>query len=61
MVNKTEELLGLKINYEFAPRRPGDPAVLTASVGKARKVLGWTATHSSLENIILSTWQAYKH
>ena len=61
MVNKTEELLGLKINYEFVPRRPGDPAVLTASVGKARKVLGWTATHSSLENIILSTWQAYKH
>lgn len=60
MVNKTEELIGRKINYEFAPRRPGDPAVITASAEKAAKVLGWKAEHSAVENIILSTWQVYK-
>lgn len=60
MVTKTEELIGKKINYNFAPRRPGDPAIITAAADKAKKVLNWTATHSDIENIILSTWKAYK-
>ena len=60
MVNKTEELIGHKINYEFAPRRPGDPAVITASAEKAARILGWKAEHSAVDNIILSTWQVYK-
>lgn len=60
MVNKTEELIGRKINYEFAPRRPGDPAVITASAEKAARILGWKAEHSAVDNIILSTWQVYK-
>ena len=60
MVNKTEELIGRKINYEFAPRRPGDPAVITASAEKATRILGWKAEHSAVDNIILSTWQVYK-
>lgn len=59
MIKKTEELTGRKVNYEFAPRRPGDPAVITASARKARETLGWEPTHSSPENIILSTWRVY--
>ena len=61
MVNKTQEVIGKKIAYEFAPRRPGDPAELTAKADKAKEVLGWVATHSSLENIISSTWNMYKN
>ena len=61
MVNKTQEVIGKKIAYEFAPRRPGDPADLTAKADKAKEVLGWEATHSSLENIISSTWNMYKN
>lgn len=61
MVNKTEFLTGRKINYDFAPRRAGDPAIITASAQKAEQILGWKAEHSSLENIILSTWEVYKH
>ena len=60
MIKKTEELTGKKISYEFAPRRAGDPAVITASAQKARDILGWKATHSDLNNIILSTWNVYK-
>ena len=60
MIKKTEELTGKKISYEFAPRRAGDPAVITASAQKAREILGWKATHSDLDNIILSTWNVYK-
>lgn len=60
MVLKTQELIGKKVNYEFAPRRAGDPAVVTAKADKAKEILGWTAEYSDLENIILSTWNVYK-
>ena len=59
MVQTTEKMLGRKINYEFAPRRPGDPAMITATAQKAKEILGWKAEHSDLENIINSTWQIY--
>ncbi len=59
MVTATEKLIGEKIPYEFAPRRAGDAATLTASTRKANDILGWFPSHSSLENIILSTWKAY--
>lgn len=61
MLLKTQELTGKEISYEFAPRRAGDPAALLASPKKANEILGWQATHSSLENIIDSTWGVYKH
>ena len=61
MVNKTQEIIGKKIPYEFAPRRAGDPAELTAKADKAWEILGWRATHSDLENIISSTWNMYKN
>ena len=61
MLLKTQEITGKEISYEFAPRRAGDPAVLLASPLKAKELLGWQATHSSLENIIDSTWKVYKH
>lgn len=60
LVTKTEEIIGKKLNYDFAPRRAGDPAILTANPTKAENILGWKATHSDLNNIILSTWNAYK-
>ena len=60
MVKKSESLIGKRIPYRFAPRRAGDPAVVTASEQKAKELLGWQATHSDLDNIILSTWKLYK-
>lgn len=59
MVLKTQELIGRKILYETAPRRAGDPAIVTAKADKAKEVLGWEAKHSDVENIILSTWNVY--
>ncbi len=60
MILKAREVTGKDIPYEFAGRRAGDPAVLLASAQKAQKLLGWTAIHSDLENIIDSTWKLYK-
>ena len=61
IIHKTEELIGKKIAYEISERRAGDPGVVTASAKKAQEILGWKAMHSSLENIILSTWNVYKN
>jgi UDP-glucose 4-epimerase len=38
------------------PRRPGDPPELVAAVSRAATVLGWRASHSSLEEILSSAW-----
>lgn len=59
MIDKSEEITGKKIAYEYAPRRAGDPASLLASSKEAQELLGWQPVHSSLENIIESTWKAY--
>jgi UDP-glucose 4-epimerase len=37
-------------------RRPGDPPALVAAVGRARELLGWTATESGLDNIVTTAW-----
>ena len=34
-------MVGHPIDYEFTPRRAGDPPVLVASNERAREVLGW--------------------
>ena len=60
VIQRTEEIIGKKLPYSFAARRPGDPAILTANPQKAYELLGWKATHSSLDNIISSTWSVYK-
>lgn len=59
MVKRTEELTGRKINFEFSPRRAGDPSVITASAQKAAALLDWKPAHSNVDNIILSTWKLY--
>lgn len=60
IVQKTQDVIGKKINYAFAPRRAGDPAAITAAADKALKVLDWKAEHSDLDNIIQTTWSVYQ-
>ena len=60
IVQKTQDVIGKKINYIFAPRRPGDPAAITAAADKALNVLQWRAQHSDLDNIIRTTWSVYQ-
>jgi UDP-glucose 4-epimerase len=57
VIDTAERVTGRKIPRKFGPRRPGDPAVLVASKEKLRRALGWEASHSSLEEIILSAWE----
>jgi UDP-glucose 4-epimerase len=56
VLHTAEHIVGRKIPHKLSPRRPGDPATLVASNEKLKKALGWTASHSSLEEIIQSAW-----
>ncbi len=38
------------------PRRSGDPAALVADPSRANRVLGWTALHSSIGEIVETAW-----
>jgi UDP-glucose 4-epimerase len=56
VIDAAERATGRKISRRVSPRRPGDPAVLVASKEKLKRMLGWEAGHSSLDEIIGSAW-----
>ena len=60
VISLTEKITGKTIPYEIVDRQEGDPAKIYASSEYARKVLNWSASLSSLENIIETTWRIYK-
>lgn len=45
------------IPAKVGERRPGDPAVLIASSEKAKKILGWNPTRTSIERIMEDAWR----
>ncbi len=60
IIDETRKITGKEIKEEIVARRAGDPAKLVASSKMAKIKLGWEAKHSSLNQIIKSTWQAYQ-
>jgi len=56
IVDATEKVIGKKLNYDYAARRPGDPAILTAKADKARELLGWEPQYTDIEEIIRTVW-----
>ena len=56
IINAAERVCGKKINFEFAPRRAGDPAIIVASNDKARQILGWQPQYTNIDDIIKTTW-----
>lgn len=47
---------GIPVEYRVGPRRPGDPPLLVADSGLARKQLGWGPSCSQLDEIVRSAW-----
>jgi UDP-glucose 4-epimerase len=56
-----QQVTGMDIPCEVAPRRAGDPAVLVASSAKAREQLGWQPRHTGLASIIESAWRWHRN
>lgn len=55
-----EHVTGLRVPYNKGPRREGDLTQLYANAAYAKEVLGFTPTHSDLENIIGSAWRFHQ-
>jgi len=60
VIQVAEEVSGLKVNFEPAPRRAGDPAVLVASSEKISRELGWKPEFPELKTIIRTAWDWHK-
>jgi UDP-glucose 4-epimerase len=57
VIRCAERVTGKRIATVAGPRRPGDPPVLVASSGKARRELGWKPSRERLNVIIESAWE----
>ena len=57
IIKAAEAVTGKKVNFEIAPRRPGDPARLIACSDRARSMLKWQPKYESAEQIIESAWK----
>ena len=56
VIHAFETATGVRIPYEFAPRRSGDIAVCYADPGKALRLLGWRA-EKTLEEMCADSWR----
>ena len=60
LVTKFEKVSGVKLNYKFAPRRPGDVMAIWADTQLANEELGWKAERS-IEETLASAWAWERH
>jgi UDP-glucose 4-epimerase len=56
VIAAAERVTGKRIPVREAPRRPGDPPALVADAARARAVLQWTPSHSTLDTILATAW-----
>ncbi len=56
VVQGFEKATGVKLNWEFAPRREGDIEKVWGNVDKANKILGWKA-EANIEDVLRSAWK----
>lgn len=60
LVTAFENVNGLKLNYKFAPRRPGDVVAIWADTKLANEELGWKAERT-VEETLASAWAWERH
>jgi UDP-glucose 4-epimerase len=60
MLETARRVTGSAIPARVVERRAGDPARLVASARRAREVLGWSARYSDPEQLIATSWRAYR-
>lgn len=57
VIAAVERVLGRRVPWRAAARRPGDPAVLVASAGRVSEELGWAPADPGLDPIVESAWR----
>lgn len=61
VIDSVERVTGKKVPVEYGPRRPGDPAALYANAEKIRTELGWSARHTSIDDVVATAWNWHKN
>jgi UDP-glucose 4-epimerase len=62
IIAAAEKVTGRKAPVTYGPRRAGDAIALYADPTRAKKLLGWEATHKDPQEIIRSAWNWFsKH
>lgn len=56
IVDSVERVTGKKLPVAYGERREGDPPALIADTSRARELLGWTPTLSTMDDMIGSAW-----
>lgn len=57
VIDTVSRVVGKPVQWEAAPRRPGDPAQLFAASDRAQHDLNWTPRFADLETIVRHAWQ----
>lgn len=57
MIDAARRVTGKEIPAEIGERRAGDPSILIASSNKAKNILGWKPTRTSIMKIIEDAWK----
>jgi UDP-glucose 4-epimerase len=57
MIDTARSVTGKDIPAQIGPRRAGDPSILVASSEKAKQILGWNPTRTSITKIIEDAWR----
>ena len=57
VIDTVSKVVGQPVQWEAAPRRPGDPAQLYAASDRAQRELNWTPRFADLEVIVRHAWQ----
>lgn len=61
VVETVREVSGVHLRADEGPRRPGDPASITATGEKVRSLLGWVPQHDDLREIVDSAYWWERH
>ena len=60
IINRFEDLISIKINYDIVNKRKGDLAMMVALSKIAYDKLGWEPCFSDIDTILNSMWNIYK-
>jgi len=61
VVETVRDVSGVDLRADEGPRRPGDPASITATGEKVRSLLGWVPQHDDLNEIVESAYWWERH
>lgn len=61
VIKAVEQVTGVKVSYQMAEPRAGDPPILVADAEQAKTVLGWRPQFNDMKQIISTAWRWHQN